>query len=999
LSPEIATRQHGTHVSLPFDTRFFYQHLLLRSQPIRLETSTTELRLYFEGRKLLDLILIYIIRTFAATQALALRGQLRMRERMRSVGIGSRLGISFGAVAILAIAANLTVEHGVSVIQTTRIFGANLIVRATPGASRGVSPSGSPLGGTVESPTPRITGGANFLDALGQFDRALTSRAQAATPENKALLTTTGQRLNVEGTRLISNTASTAPAGTAESMAMQMRALFAAGDALVNSSDARRASFAAHWSHFDGVDRLTKSALDQHWTIFGRVIARQSLVSLSRELDDIRRQAAQLTAAGGYEPSALDSLAQSEAKFSNTMRQNSAGLIRSQGVQWVEQLQKELAAMIADGTELAAADRKAIVAFNTFEQSVRSVGALARTSIESVRGSQAPKASVTESPDVEMTPPPAGPVSMPVPPPNSQPNTQRTSADFSGLARAIIAAISGVVLVLLLVVSITTVRSIVIPVRQFMATTARLVNGDAAARFERGGIREIDSLAISLNEMASTLEVAQAITREYQGALEVRIEERTRRLQHIAEHDLLTGLPNRRLLMKHLEETLRQAAAARMRVAVFFLDLDNFKNVNDSMGHTFGDRILQAVSQRLTLAATDSFVARLGGDEFTIVQLDTKSIEQVTAHGNNIVNAFQTPLLVEGRELLISISIGASIYPDHETSTEALLSAADAAVFHAKGLGRNQLSLFRSELLKSASHKFNTEQALRRALERNEFELVFQPEINFALGGIQLMEVLLRWRLPDGRRISPMQFLPTAQEAGLMNSIGDWVLRSAIESAARWHHGPWRDVRIAINVSASQLISKGFVQRVQELLLLHELPTQCIEIELTEAVLQNGPATLNTLRELRALDIAVALDDFGTGFSSLSSLQHLPLSRVKLDQSLIAAIDKDDRALVIANAIIDLCEKLGLAVTAEGIERPEQLHLLLEHHSICLQGYLISFPVESDAVAAVVESMPGHMQSLFLTASELAASKDTSVRTTVAEPASILLEFEPSKQA
>jgi predicted signal transduction protein with EAL and GGDEF domain len=378
---------------------------------------------------------------------------------------------------------------------------------------------------------------------------------------------------------------------------------------------------------------------------------------------------------------------------------------------------------------------------------------------------------------------------------------------------------------------------------------------------------------------------------------------------------------------------------------------------------------LQAVATRLSrLTAADAFAARLGGDEFSVVECNCESIEQVIQLGAAFVNAFQSPLTVEGRELLVSISVGASTYPEHESSAEALLSAADAALFHAKSLGRNQFKLFSRDLLERVSERYSIEQGLRRALDRNEFELVFQPEVNYDLGGIKLVEALLRWRLPDGRRISPMQFLPVAQDSGLIAPIGDWVLRSAIESAAKWHHSSWPGVRVAINVAASQLLSTDFAQRVQRLLLQYQLPPRCIEIELTETVLQTGSAIIDTLRELRELGVGVALDDFGTGFSSLASLQHLPLTRVKLDQSLIAAIDRDPRALAIAQAITDLCEKLGLEVTAEGIERPEQLRILLEHRSMCLQGFLISYPIETDSVAAAVANMPEQMQSLFLAA-------------------------------
>jgi diguanylate cyclase (GGDEF)-like protein len=916
-----------------------------------------------------------------AAQILLITGYRQVRQAVPNLSIGWRLGISFGAVAILAIAANLTVEHGASVIQTTKIFGPTPISRGQAPAARPV-PLPAPIATAVAIPKTHLED-TDLLEALTQFDRSLLMRAQVPTSENNVLLATAAQQFAKDATSFASKATATAQPGPLKSFATHVRMLRAAADALVNANDARRAAFTTYWSHFEGIDRLTKSALDQNWTIFGRVIARQSLITLSRQLDDIRRRGAQLTAAGGHDPGTLSALSDGEASFLNALEKNAAGLTRSQGTRWVEQLRNELAGMSSSRTEFESADHQATASFSAFEQDVNSVAMLVRTVAAQSQKSgvvnkpviAAPAAaaaaqSSTDSAAPKSTSAPLSPVRI---------YTHRTSSDFSPLARATIAVISSAVLVLLLSVSITTVRSIVLPIRQFMATTARLAGGDTAARFERGGIREIDSLAVSLNEMAATLETAQAITREYQGVLEVRIEERTRQLQHLAEHDLLTGLPNRRRLVSHLEESLQQSAGAP--VAVFFLDLDNFKNFNDSMGHTAGDRVLQAVARRLAvLTAPNSFAARLGGDEFGVVNSKCGSIEQVVQYGNTLVDAFHSPLLVEGRELLVTVSVGVSAYPVHETSAEALLSAADAALFQAKHLGRNQLSLFSRDLLTTVSEKFNTEQALRRAVERNEFELVFQPEVSFDLGGIKLVEALLRWRLPDGRRVSPMQFLPTAQEFGLITEIGDWVLQSAIEATAKWLHSSWPDARVAINVSASQLLSKDFAQRLQQLLLNHNVPPRCIEIELTETILQTGPAIIDTLRELRELNIAVALDDFGTGFSSLASLQHLPLTRVKLDQSLIAAIDRDPRALAIARAIIGLCETLGLELTAEGVERLEQLGLLLEHPSTCLQGYLLSYPLESDSVPAAVANMPEQMQLLSLAALGSAHSKPAIAR-------------------
>lgn len=977
----------------------YVEQLSSRSQRMRLEASTKPGTFsLIASRTSLNIIHARIQPLARAARTRLIASLEQVRQAVPNLSIGWRLGISFSAVAILAIAANLTVEHGASVIQTTRIFGPSPIAREQPPIARPV-PTPVPTATAVAIPKTHLEHG-DLLEALTQFDRSLLMRAQVPSSENNVLLATAAQQFARDATSFASKAAATTQGGSLKSFATHVRMLRAAADALVNANDARRAAFTTYWSHFEGIDRLIKSALDQNWTIFGRVIARQSLITLSRQLDDIRRRGAQLTAAGGHDLSTLSALSDSEASFSNTVEKNAAGLTRSQGTRWVEQLRNELAGMISSRTGFASADHQATASFSAFEQDVNSVATMVRTvAAQSQKSEVVSKTAIAAhvaAAAAQTSTDPAVPKSTSAPLPPVRIYTHQTSTDFSPLARATIAVISGAVLVLLLAVSITTVRSIVLPIRQFMATTTRLAGGDSIARFERGGIREIDSLAVSLNEMASTLETAQAITREYQGVLEVRIEERTRQLQHLAEHDLLTGLPNRRRLVTHLEETLQQSAGAP--VAVFFVDLDNFKNFNDSMGHTAGDRVLQAVARRLAaLTAPNSFAARLGGDEFGIVNCKCESMEQVIQFGNTLVDAFHSPLLVEGRELLVTVSIGLSVYPAHEASAEALLSAADAALFQAKHLGRNQLSLFSRELLKTASEKLNTEQALRRAVDRKEFELVFQPEVSFDLGGIKLVEALLRWRLPDGRRISPMQFLPTAQEFGLITAIGDWVLQSAIEATAKWHHSSWPDARIAINVSASQLLSKDFAQRLQELLLRHNVPPRCIEIELTETILQTGPAVIDTLREVRELGIAVALDDFGTGFSSLASLQHLPLTRVKLDQSLIMAIDRDPRALAIARAIIDLCEKLGLEVTAEGVERSEQLRLLLEHPSICLQGYLLSYPLESDFVTTAVANMPEQMQLLSLTASGSGHSKAATVRIGADERTPARLKFAASE--
>jgi EAL domain-containing protein (putative c-di-GMP-specific phosphodiesterase class I) len=267
-------------------------------------------------------------------------------------------------------------------------------------------------------------------------------------------------------------------------------------------------------------------------------------------------------------------------------------------------------------------------------------------------------------------------------------------------------------------------------------------------------------------------------------------------------------------------------------------------------------------------------------------------------------------------------------------------------------------------LIKSAAVRFETEQGLRRAIDRREFVLMYQPEVNVRTFKVGLVEALLRWQRPDGHLAHPGEFLPVAEQSSLATEINEWVLRAAVSDASRWHHGGWTDVRVAINVSPRQLLDRRFTERLLQLLEEHRLPSRCIELELTETVLQTGPTTIDTLRILRFHGIGIALDDFGTGYSSITSLQELPLSRVKLDRSLIASIDTSERASVITRAIIELCNGLGLEVTAEGIERPEQLAWLSDQSPMFLQGYLLSRAVPFAEILDLRAAMPQRMQGL-----------------------------------
>ncbi|NJO13226.1 MAG: EAL domain-containing protein, partial [Gammaproteobacteria bacterium] len=343
------------------------------------------------------------------------------------------------------------------------------------------------------------------------------------------------------------------------------------------------------------------------------------------------------------------------------------------------------------------------------------------------------------------------------------------------------------------------------------------------------------------------------------------------------------------------------------------LDLDNFKTINDSLGHEFGDRVLREIGDRLrTVLGVGDFVARLGGDEFTLVLENVASSEEVERRAALLVSEFQRPLDIGSREVLIGVSIGAAVYPEHANDSASLLRAADTALFRAKELGRNRVSVYSPELLVAASHRFQTEQALRRAIDTGDLELFYQPQVSLTTSETSSMEALLRWRQMPERFVPAAEFLGIAEQSGLIMDLNRWVMSQASETVGYWRRNGWPKARIAINVSSQQFLAGDFVVNIERLLRKHNIPADCLELELTEHALQTGAITVDTLRSLRLLGVAVALDDFGTGFSSLTSLEQLPISRVKLDRSLVADVDENPRAAAIAHSIIGLCRSLGL---------------------------------------------------------------------------------------
>jgi diguanylate cyclase (GGDEF)-like protein len=513
--------------------------------------------------------------------------------------------------------------------------------------------------------------------------------------------------------------------------------------------------------------------------------------------------------------------------------------------------------------------------------------------------------------------------------------------------------VEGVVVLVSLVLALR----ISVPVKRLTVATRRLAAGERSVSAHSSGSAEIAELADAFNTMASKISAAEGGLRAHQAVLEQHVEDRTRALHHLAHHDPLTELPNRRHLAARLSTALNAAAHSGTRIALLFVDLDNFKSVNDTLGHRFGDRVLQMVGLRLQEAlGSQAFIARLGGDEFTVLLEDALSADHVCEQAAKVIEALQKPLAVDGRQLSTSASIGATIYPDHARDADALLRTADVALFHAKDLGRNRYALYTPELYDVAAHRFRLEQALRRAVEAGDLLLMYQPQVALHTMEAVGVEALLRWRKSDGRIASASEFIEIAEATGLMRELTTWALRSATSTVKAWRAMGWHNACVAINVSAMQLLDGSFVDHVIEALSVTGLPGNALEIEITETVIQTGPATLVALQRLRTLGVAVALDDFGTGYSSLASLAQLPITRVKLDRTLIEGIDRSPRSAAIARSVIALCHGLGLEVVAEGVERPGQLTLLAQCGPLTVQGFLLSEAVEMQIAPQTAES-------------------------------------------
>jgi diguanylate cyclase (GGDEF)-like protein/PAS domain S-box-containing protein len=425
------------------------------------------------------------------------------------------------------------------------------------------------------------------------------------------------------------------------------------------------------------------------------------------------------------------------------------------------------------------------------------------------------------------------------------------------------------------------------------------------------------------------------------------------RVQYLAFYDALTGLPNRTLLQDRLSKALASARRRKDKVALLFLDLDGFKTINDSLGHSVGDLVLKEVAGRLKKWAREQdTVARVGGDEFLIVLTAVKEVADAAVAAGRLMNSMTAEFVVQGHSLGVSCSIGISIFPEHSTDGATLIKNADAAMYCAKESGCNNFRFFTKDMNAQAAERLTLESGLRLALDKKELFLVYQPQMEIATGRIIGLEVLLRWQHPELGLVPPDKFIRIAENSGLIMLIGEWVLRTACSQARKWQDEGLLAVPVAVNVSAVQFRQASFCELIKGVLHETRLAPQYLELELTESLLlSNADVTLSVLQELKAMGLTLAIDDFGTGYSSFNYLRQFGVSKLKIDRSFIRdiAVNPDDAA--ITTAIISMAKSLHLKVIAEGVEDEAQMSFLRAHQCDEIQGYYFSKPLAVDKVA------------------------------------------------
>ncbi|WP_172825451.1 GGDEF and EAL domain-containing protein [Geobacter sp. DSM 9736] len=425
-----------------------------------------------------------------------------------------------------------------------------------------------------------------------------------------------------------------------------------------------------------------------------------------------------------------------------------------------------------------------------------------------------------------------------------------------------------------------------------------------------------------------------------------------REIRQLAYFDTLTDLPNRTLLKDRLNQLLIHAKRFDEKLAVLFIDLDNFKGINDTKGHAIGDKLLTAVGKRLVKCVrSNDTVARLGGDEFVIVASDIQQEQDVTHIGQKILDMLGEPLEIEGNELFTSASIGIALFPLDGQTVGKLLKNADTAMYAAKESGRNNYKFFSREMNRKAVERMEIETSLRRALDKEEFYLLYQPQVNVRTGSITGVEALLRWNHPERGLLLPDKFIPVAEDTGLIIQIGEWVIRTACRQLKEWHDQGLGPLRLALNISGKQFKESNFGKMLEGVIKEVGIKPQNVELELTESVLMaNAAHTVKMLKRIKNTGVTLAIDDFGTGYCSLAYLKNFPIARLKIDKTFISEVTTTKSDALITEAIVALSRTLGLQVIAEGVENIEQMHFLASRDCHEMQGYLFSKPKLADEI-------------------------------------------------
>lgn len=435
-------------------------------------------------------------------------------------------------------------------------------------------------------------------------------------------------------------------------------------------------------------------------------------------------------------------------------------------------------------------------------------------------------------------------------------------------------------------------------------------------------------------------------------------------LRYLAYHDDLTSLPNRKMLLEQLARALRRAQIGKEMVGLVFVDLDRFKRINDMFGPQLGDVVLKAVSDRLfeCIRCTDyigsvpppdaTSLSRLGGDEFAVLLQGLNSAEDASHVSRRIMESLRAPFIVEGQRLDLTATLGITLYPDDGTTSEALLRNAGVALAQAKALARDSYQFFDESMNKRAVRNMQLESGLREAIEHEGLSLHYQPQIDAYTGQIASVEALVRWDSPEYGVVSPVEFIPVAEESGLIGPLGEWVMRTACAQVRAWHDVGLPQIGVAVNVSYHQLKNQSFVEVVERALRDASLDAQFLEVEITEsAVIGNEPGVVDILKRLRGLGLRLALDDFGTGCSSLSDLVKFPITTLKIDQTFVREIGVSQQANAITAAVLAMGHNLSLKVTAEGVDTERQVHFLRARGCDIFQGYLYSRPLTPEALA------------------------------------------------